>query len=185
MSATLRSEIRGADNRSGSDAMSTTDALAAPEAHGYQVPRLLRSADVLLMGGRRYRGRVFLPAAAVSHDGPMRIDEWLEEPASFFPFLPDGEGRPVILNKDQVVVLTVPGAGDLDDAHVAPSVPRQLVQVECGPQHVTGEVVIDMPADHLRVLDLLNRAGSFLEVREDERRHFVRKSRITRVSERP
>jgi hypothetical protein len=164
--------------------MSTMNALAASEAHGYRVPRLLRTADVLLVSGRRYRGRVFLPAAAESHAGPMRVDEWLEEPASFFPFLPDGEGRPVILNKDQVVVLTVPGAGDLDDVHAASPVPRQLVQVECGPQHVTGEVVIDMPADHLRVLDLLNRAGSFLEVREDERRHFVRKSRITRVSER-
>jgi hypothetical protein len=136
------------------------------------------------MDGRRYRGHVFLPAAAESHAGPMRVDEWLEEPAAFFPFLPDGEGRPVILNKDQVVVLTVPGTGDLDDVLAASSVPHQLVQVECGPQHVTGEVVIDMPAGHLRVLDLLNRAGSFLEVREDERRHFVRKSRITRVSER-
>ena len=164
--------------------MSTTDHLAAPEAHGYQVPRLLRTADVLCVDGRRYRGRVFLPAAALSHAGPMRVDEWLEEPAPFFPFLPDGEGRPVILNKDQVVVLTVPGAGDLDDGDMPPSAPRQLVQVECGPHLVTGEVVIDMPADHLRVLDLLNRAGSFLEVREDEQRHFVRKSRITRVSER-
>lgn len=164
--------------------MGTTNDLAASETHGYQVPRLLRTADVLFTDGRRYRGRVFLPAAAVSHGGPMRVDEWLEEPAAFFPFLPDGEGRPVILNKDQVVVLTVPRAGDLDDVHMAPSVPRQLVQVECGPQHVTGEVMMDMPRDHLRVLDLLNRAGSFLEVREDERRHFVRKSRITRVSER-
>ena len=164
--------------------MTTTDDLAAPEAHGYQVPRLLRTADVLFIDGQRYRGRVFLPAAAESHAGPMRVDEWLEEPASFFPFLRDGEGRPVILNKDQLVVLTVPGAVDLDDVHAVSSVPRQLVQVECGPHHVTGEVVIDMPADHLRVLDLLNRAGSFLEVRENERRHFVRKSQITRVSER-
>jgi hypothetical protein len=164
--------------------MSTPADLAAPEAHGYQVPRLLRAADVLLTDGRRYQGRVFLPASAESHAGPMRIGEWLEEPASFFPFLPDGEGRPIILNKDQLVVLTVPGASDMDNVHATSALPRQLVQVECGPQQVTGEVVIDMPADHLRVLDLLNREGSFLEVREVERHYFVRKSRITRVTER-
>lgn len=164
--------------------MSTTDDLAAPEAHGYQVPRLLRAADVLLTDGRRFRGRVFLPSAAESHGGPMRVDEWLEEPASFFPFLPDGEGRPVILSKEQVVVLTVPGTDDLGDARTDSPLPRQLVQVEFGAQQVTGEVLIDMPADHLRVLDLLNRPGSFLEVREKERRHFVRKPRITRVRER-
>jgi hypothetical protein len=165
--------------------MSTLDGGAAPEAHGYQVPRLLRAADVLFMDGRRTRGRVFLPATAESHAGAMRVDEWLEEPTSFFPFLPDGEGRPVILNKDELVLLTVPRGSDRDDADADSTLPRRLVLVECGPLQVAGEVVIDMPADHLRVLDLLNRAGRFLEVREGERRHFVRKSRITRVTERP
>jgi hypothetical protein len=164
--------------------MSTTDGLAAPEANGYQVPRLLRAADVLCIDGRRYRGRVFLPASAEAHAGPMRVDEWLEEPASFFPFLPDGEGRPVILNKDQLVVLTVPANTDHDDTTESSPLPRQAVLVECGPQQVTGEVVIDMPADRQRLLDLLNRRGSFLEVQEPGRHHFVRKSRITRISER-
>jgi hypothetical protein len=163
--------------------MGTLDHLAAGEAHGYRVPRLLRAADVLFTDGRHYHGRVFLPATAESHAGPMRIGEWLEEPAAFFPFLPDGEGRPVILNKDQLVMLTVPGTGDVDDLQAASSIPRRSVRVECGTLHVTGDVLIDMPADHLRVLDLLNRAGSFLEVREDDRRHFVRKARVTRVSE--
>jgi hypothetical protein len=40
-----------------------------------------------------------------------------------------------------------------------------------------------MPANHTRVLDLLNRPGAFLNVREGERHHLVPKSRITRVSE--
>lgn len=163
--------------------MSTLDHLAAGEAHGYQVPRLLRAADVLLTDGRHCHGRVFLPATAESHAGPMRIDEWLEEPVSFFPFLPDGEGRPVILNKDQLLMLTVPATGDVDDTHAASPILRRTVRVECGARQVVGEVLIDMPADHLRVLDLLNRAGSFLEIREDGHRHFVRKSRVTRVSE--
>jgi hypothetical protein len=165
--------------------MSTLDGVAAPDAHGYRVPRLLRAADVLFTDGRRYRGRVFLPATAESHAGAMRVDEWLEEPAAFFPFLPDGEGRPVILNKDQLVLLTVPGAGAADDPRADSAAPRRLVLVECGPLQVSGEVIIDMPADHLRVLDLLNRPGCFLEVREGERRHFVRKARVTRVTERP
>ena len=164
--------------------MSTLDGLAAPEAHGFRVPRLLRAADVLFTDGRRYRGRVFLPATAESHAGAMRVDEWLEEPVVFFPFLPDGEGRPVILNKEQLVVLMVPGAGAGEAAHES-SAPRRLVLVECGALQVAGEVLIDMPSDHLRVLDLLNRPGRFLEVRDGDRRHFVRKSRITRVTERP
>jgi hypothetical protein len=161
--------------------MSTLDGASASDVHGFQVPRLLRAADVLFTDGRRYRGRVFLPATAESHAGAMRVDEWLEEPVAFFPFLPDGEGRPVILNKDEIVVLVVPGA---DGDESGPIAPRRNVLVECGSLQVAGEVVIDMPADQLRVLDLLNRAGRFLEVRDGDRRHFVRKARITRVTER-
>ena len=40
-----------------------------------------------------------------------------------------------------------------------------------------------MPAGHARVLDLLNRPGAFLNVRDGERHHLVAKARITRVSE--
>ena len=71
------------------------------------MPRLLRAAEVVCADGRVLRGRVFLPAAAESHAGAMRTEEWMNDPASFFPFLPDGEGRPVILNKQQLVVVTV------------------------------------------------------------------------------
>ena len=42
-----------------------------------------------------------------------------------------------------------------------------------------------MPANHSRLLDLLNRPGAFLNVREGERHHLVSKARITRVSEGP
>jgi len=42
---------------------------------------------------------------------------------------------------------------------------------------------VDMPANHSRILDLLNRPGAFLNVREGERHHLVCKARITRVSE--
>lgn len=166
--------------------MATDDSHAGPVgAPGFQIPRLLRAAEVLVADGRVLRGRVFLPATAASHAGAMRAEEWMNEPQPFFPFLPDGEGRPVILNKDQLVLLTVPGAGAADDPRADSAAPRRHVLVECGPLQVSGEVIIDMPADHLRVLDLLNRPGRFLEVREGERRHFVRKARVTRVTERP
>jgi len=47
----------------------------AAESTEYQVPRLLRAAEVLCADGRVLRGRVFLPAAAESHAGAMRADE--------------------------------------------------------------------------------------------------------------
>jgi hypothetical protein len=156
---------------------------AAGEAAEFRVPRLLRGAEVLCADGRVLRGRVFLPASAEAHAGAMRAEEWMNDPASFFPFLPDGEGRPVILNKAQVVVVTVAASTDHDETleQVVPRVRR--VRVECGAVRLEGDVVVDMPLDQSRILDLLNRPGAFLNVREGERHHLVRKAGITRVSE--
>jgi hypothetical protein len=154
--------------------------LDAPE---FQVPRLLRAAEVLCSDGRVLRGRVFLPAAAEAHAGAMRAEEWMNERASFFPFLPDGEGRPVILNKAQVAVVTVAASADYDATLEQGGPPVKRVRVECGALRLEGDVLVDMPAGQSRILDLLNRPGAFLNVREGDRHHLVRKSGITRVIE--
>src|SRR5512142_2909777 len=155
--------------------------LGTLEATEFHVPRLLRAAEILCSNGRVLRGRVFLPATAESHAGAMRAEEWLNDAAAFFPFLPDGEGRPVILNKAQVAVVTVSASADLEA--VDPTLPAKPVRVECGALWLEGEVVVDAPASQSRVLDLLNRPGAFLNVREGGRHHLVRKAGITRVSE--
>jgi hypothetical protein len=157
----------------------------AAEVHGFLVPRLLRAADVICSDGRVLRGRVFLPATAESHPGAMRAEEWMNDPSLFFPFLPDGEGRPMILNKSQVVVVTVAAAADRDDTQEQVGPPVKRVRVECGALRLEGDVLVDMPANHSRILDLLNRPDAFLNVREGDRHHLVRKAAITRVSEPP
>ena len=154
--------------------------LETPEFH---VPRLLRAAEVLCSDGRVLHGRVFLPATAESHAGAMRAEEWMNEPAAFFPFLPDGEGRPVILNKAQVAVVTVAASADHDETLEQVGPPAKRVRVECGALRLEGDVLVDMPANQSRVLDVLNRPGAFLNIREGDRHHLVRKAGITRVSE--
>jgi hypothetical protein len=153
-------------------------------SHGeLQVPRVLRPAELLYGDGRVMHGRVFLPVAAGGVGGAVRVGDWLEEPSGFFPFLPDGEGRPLLLNKAQLVVLTVSTEHDPAEAAADAGGPRRRVHIECGPLSFEGEVAIDLPPDRQRVLDLLNHPGSFLAVRGSGRRYFVRKRAILRVGE--
>lgn len=161
--------------------MTSTEDVATPSGHAFYVPRLLRAAEVVCADGRVLRGRVFLPAAAESHTGAVRMAEWLEEPGCFFPFLPDGEGRPVLLSKQQLIVVTV--AASVEDDSTEAGAARRRIRVECGSLRLEGEVVIDMPPSHSRVLDLLNRPGEFLALRSGDHNLFVRKSRIVRVTE--
>jgi hypothetical protein len=161
--------------------MTSPEDVPTPRTQAFYVPRLLRAAEVVCADGRVLRGRVFLPASAESHPGAVRMAEWLDEAGCFFPFLPDGEGQPVLLSKQQLIVVTV--AASVEDETADAGVARRRVRVECGVLRLEGEVAIDMPASHSRVLDLLNRPGDFLTLRSGDHNLFVRKSRIVRVSE--
>jgi hypothetical protein len=146
------------------------------------VPTIVLDAEVLCADGRTFNGRIFLPAAASTHSGEMRPEEWMNDAVPFFPFLPEGERRPVLMNKHEVLVLTVAGVEDPEDVPVLETAIRR-VAVETRDRVLRGTLVLDMPATHSRVLDFLNTPHLFLTVREGDRRHLVRKARITRVVE--
>jgi hypothetical protein len=146
-----------------------------------RVPTIAFDAEIVYGDGTWFVGRIFLPAASSHHTGPMRPDEWMNDTMPFFPFLPAEASSPVILNKAEVVVLSVVVEGGLEEAGVES--PHRRVQVECRERIVAGTLVIDMPEGHQRVLDYLNRPDSFLIVRDGDREHLVRKERITRVTE--
>ncbi|HUG52198.1 MAG TPA: hypothetical protein VMR21_01295 [Vicinamibacteria bacterium] len=146
-----------------------------------RVPTVTLEVEIVCADGTWSVGRIFLPAASSHHPGPMLPDEWMNDATPFFPFLPTNASAPVILNKAEVVVLTV-SSDDLPAADPLDS-PVRNVQVECRERTVAGSLVIDMPEGHRRVLDYLNRPDAFLIVHDGDRHHLVRKARITRVLE--
>jgi hypothetical protein len=155
------------------------------EASGgeFKVPTVALRAEATMADGRRFRGRIFLPTAAHDHAGSLRAEEWMNDGADFFPFLLDDAGAPVLLNKREVVAVTVPASADRDVTLEAVPLPQRRLALECGARRFEGTIVIDMPENHSRVLDYLNRPGAFLTLRDGERHHLVAKARITRVTE--
>jgi hypothetical protein len=149
-----------------------------------RVPTVATATEILCADGRSFRGRVFVPALASRHSGPMRLEEWLNEPTPFFPFRPDDADAPVLMNKREVLVMTF-AAPPLDEEGPEPPAARRRVAVECEARRLEGVLVIDMPSHLSRVLDCLNRPQMFLTLREDNRHHLVQKERITRVLEIP
>lgn len=150
-----------------------------------RVPTVALDAEVLCADGQTFHGRVFLPAAASKHSGAMRPQEWMNDGMLFFPFLPDEGGPPFILNKHEVLVLSVEAGPDsLEmEKEIEETAIRRRVIVECREKRIEGVVLIDMPANLSRTVDYLNRPDPFLIVREGSRQHLIRKARITRVIE--
>jgi hypothetical protein len=75
------------------------------------------------------------------------------------------------------------GEGEGGAVDPDPDIPRRRIAIELGDRRIEGEVHIDMPLNHRRVLDYLNRAEPFLLVRTPARWYLVRKSLIARVVE--
>ena len=146
-----------------------------------RVPTVSLPAAVLCSDGQRLTGHVFVPAAASRHPGPTRPDEWLNETDAFFPFQADGAPRPVILNKRQVLSLSL--SADPADAGRAGAPRERRVSIELGPHRFEGTVMIDMPENRSRVLDVLNRDEDFVTLHSGSEWHLIQKRSITRVSE--
>ena len=148
-----------------------------------RVPTVALAAEVLCADGRTFAGRIFVPATASRHPGPMRPEEWMNEPTLFIPFLPDDGKAPMVINKREVLVISVSAASDFGDIVEGAVVPIRRVIVEAEDRRLEGEIVIDMPTNQTRVLDYLNRPEAFLTLRDGDRHHLVQKERITRVIE--
>jgi hypothetical protein len=149
-----------------------------------KVPTVALPATVLGADDRNTIGHIFVPSAASRHAGPMRADELMNEPAMFFPFLPDQAHSPVILNKEEVLVVTVAVPADAEETSSPDVECEHHVVVECGGHHINGMLLPrERPGAHSRVLDVLNLGSSFLVVRHGDRLHLVQKRRITRVIE--
>ena len=146
-----------------------------------RVPTVALAAEVTCADGRTFTGRIFVPAAASHHSGPMRPEEWINEPLPYFPFLPDDAAVPIMLNKHTVLVVTLQGGESSE--HLEPVGLERRVAIECGERRLEGMVHIDMPENHQRVQDYLNRLELFLTLTEGARRHLVQKRHITRVIE--
>jgi hypothetical protein len=148
-----------------------------------RVPTQATTAEVRCDDGRMLVGRIFIPAAASHHTGAARPDEWLNEGPPFFAFLADESKKVVLLNKQQVAVLTIAPELDLEEEETVEDLVVKLVAVDVGDRRIQGRIVIDMPENNRRVLDELNRPAAFLTIRGEGRWHLVRKGLITRVVE--
>jgi len=148
-----------------------------------RVPTVALSAEVLCADGRRFRGSIFVPAAALTHAGPTRPEDWMNESMSFFPFLPDGGGGPVLLNKREILVMTVAAEADAEDIPEEAAGPQRRVAVEAESERLEGTIVVNMPENQARVLDYLNRPQPFVTLRDENLHHLIQKERITRVVE--
>lgn len=148
-----------------------------------RVPTTSLPVEILCSDGATVLGDIFLPAYSSRQPGPMPPDEWTETVPAFFPVRSRAQRRLTLVNRDEVVAVTVPAASNStgDDALV--DCPVFRVEVDTGRVRFEGDIVIDMPPGHQRVADWLNGPGLFLTLRAGLAHHLIQKRHVLRVLE--
>jgi hypothetical protein len=148
-----------------------------------RIPVMNKEVVIEFLDGVKAGGVVFIPPAAPDHDGAMRLAEWLNDADAFFPFKAHGEGEPVLVNKQNVLSLTAYHDRDSDDYDETNGVPKLYVRVETPYGKVEGDMILDMPENKLRALDVLNSEGRFVFLVDGGREVHVNKKFITKATE--
>jgi hypothetical protein len=146
----------------------------------FKVPTTQLATEIHCVDGSVLRGRIFMPALSAVHSGPMLPQEWVNSPPLFFPFRQD-DGTTILVNKDQVVAMSVAATPEGDDEAREPAAPVRRATVEAGGKRFEGGLAIDMPEHQRRVVDYLNRPEAFLCLISGENHLLIRKALISRV----
>jgi hypothetical protein len=146
-----------------------------------RVPTTQIEAELQLDDARILRGTVFVPAAS-SHAGAKRPDEWINEPAAFYPFLIEGRDTPEIFSKQATLRLSV-AAELLHEEEQPAHVEHRKVLVETAAGSFEGVVRLDMPSHQRRVLDYVNLPQPFLCVVAGATAHLIQKRLMKRIVE--
>ncbi len=148
-----------------------------------RVPTNSLPVEILCADGRAMLGDIFLPAHSSLQAGPMRPEEWTEGAHPFFPFRLFEARTLAILNRSEVVSVTVPAVANASNDDACPDIPVVRVAVEAGGTRFEGDVLVDMPPGHQRVADWLNAPAAFITVRAGSAHHLIQKRHVTRVVE--
>jgi len=121
------------------------------------MPRVAIPATLLLAGGGKREGDVYVSERVPQHAGPETPLDMLNRPDAFFPFRSHKDGEGVLLvAKARTVLLTVARADALDSARLSAAKQASLEFTLADGSTLSGWATLELPEYHSRLLDYLN-----------------------------
>jgi hypothetical protein len=148
-----------------------------------RIPVMSKEVIVEFPDGVQTAGFVFIPTASPDHDGVMRLVEWLNGADRFFPFKVRGGDDSAIVNKDNILSLTAYHDRDSGDYDETDDSHKCGVCVETQLRSFCGQMIVDMPSNKLRALDVLNSAVPFIFLLDSGKEVHINKRFIVKVME--
>lgn len=151
----------------------------------YRIEKVRCAVAVVMMGGERLAGEIFLNPASRFRSAPQEPAEFLNEDEPFLALAMD-DGRTALVAKAGVESVTVEPRGDAagDASGSALPHPATVAITMASGAVVRGTMSIDAPPSHARLLDFLNTNDErFLRVADAGRVILVNRQAIGHVHE--
>jgi hypothetical protein len=147
---------------------------------GFSIPRVAVPASLLLTGGHRRRGEIYVMERVPHHTGPETPLEMLNRAEGFFPFRPGDGGTVLLMTKARTITLSVPRAAAAEDPARLSAAKLAGIEVALADDsHLSGWATLELPDSHSRLLDYLNASPDpFFAVTTADEVHFVNRAHV-------
>jgi hypothetical protein len=150
---------------------------------GFTIPRVAVPANLLLAGGGKRDGEVYVMERVPQHAGHETPLDMLNRPEGFFPFRPTHDRAGVLLvAKARTVTLTVSRSEPEDVARLTAAKQASLEVTLADGSTLSGWATLELPAHHSRLLDYLNATNeAFFCLTTSNEIHLVNRAHVLYV----
>ena len=144
------------------------------------MPRVAIPATLLLAGGGKREGDVYVMERVPQHAGAETPLDMLNRPDAFFPFRSHkGDEGVLLVAKARTVSLTVPRADALDTVRLSAAKQVSLELTLADGSKLSGWATLELPEYHSRLLDYLNASAEpFFALMTADAMHLVNRAHV-------
>jgi len=144
------------------------------------MPRVAVPAILLLAGGGKREGEVYVMDRVGQHAGPETPLDMLNRAEAFYPFRSKKDGEGVLLvAKARTVTLTVPRPQEEDSARLSAAKKATLEITLADGSTLNGWATLELPQHHSRLLDYLNASTEpFFAIATSAEVHLVNRAHV-------
>ena len=146
----------------------------------FSMPRVAVPAILLLAGGGKREGEVYVMDRVGQHAGPETPLDMLNRAEAFYPFRSKKDGEGVLLvAKARTVTLTVPRPQEEDSARLSAAKKATLEITLADGSTLNGWATLELPQHHSRLLDYLNASTEpFFAIATSAEVHLVNRAHV-------
>ncbi|PYP10043.1 MAG: hypothetical protein DMD59_06940 [Gemmatimonadetes bacterium] len=146
----------------------------------FSIPRVAVPANLLLAGGGKREGEVYVMERVPQHVGPETPLDMLNRPEPFFPFRPKkGSDRILLVAKARTVTLSVPRPQGEDSVRLSAAKKATMEITLADGSILSGWASLELPQHHSRLLDYLNAvAAPFFAIATGDGLHLVNRAHV-------